>query len=104
MFYFIFYIISFYLYNYNFVCYRKIKLKLTFTLLLVKRNRLQKPTVMNSVSETCSKLKQEYDSCFNTWFTEKFLRGDNSNDVCGPLFQVYRDCVKVCYISLSYCK
>jgi len=49
---------------------------------------------MNSVSETCSKLKQEYDSCFNTWFTEKFLRGDNSNDVCGPLFQVYRDCVK----------
>ena len=50
---------------------------------------------MNSISEACIELKQNYDSCFNTWFTEKFLRGDQSMDVCTPFFQVYQDCVKV---------
>jgi len=49
---------------------------------------------MNSISEACSELKQSYDSCFNSWFTEKFLRGDQSLDVCTPFFQVYQDCVK----------
>ncbi|EFX69007.1 hypothetical protein DAPPUDRAFT_301169 [Daphnia pulex] len=49
---------------------------------------------MNSVSEACSQLKQNYDACFNTWFTEKFLRGDHSTDSCGPFFKVYRECVR----------
>lgn len=55
---------------------------------------------MNSVSEACSQLKQTYDACFNTWFTEKFLKGDNSIDACAPYFQVYQECVKVIILSL----
>lgn len=56
---------------------------------------------MNSVNEACSQLKQNYDACFNTWFTEKFLRGDHSTDSCGPFFKVYRECVRVSYLDSS---
>jgi len=48
---------------------------------------------MNSVGSECTELKQQYDACFNTWFAEKFLKG-NTHDVCAPLFKVYQECVK----------
>ncbi|XP_028320930.1 TP53-regulated inhibitor of apoptosis 1 [Gouania willdenowi] len=35
---------------------------------------------MNSVGETCTELKREYDQCFNRWFAEHFLKGDRSED------------------------
>lgn len=56
---------------------------------------------MNSVSETCSQLKQTYDACFNAWFGEKFLKGDHSIDACSPMFQVYQECVKVTRLVFS---
>lgn len=49
---------------------------------------------MNSLDPECNELKQKYDSCFNLWFTEKFLKGDTNEDMCKPLFVVYRDCVR----------
>ena len=49
---------------------------------------------MNSISPECQELKEKYDSCFNKWFSEKFLKG-NTKDECGALFEVYQDCVKV---------
>ena len=30
---------------------------------------------MNSLDPECNELKTKYDSCFNLWFTEKFLKG-----------------------------
>jgi len=39
-------------------------------------------------------LKAKYDSCFQLWFSEKFLKGDSSEDMCKPLFIVYQDCVR----------
>ena len=50
---------------------------------------------MNSVSDTCQPLKKEYDACFNSWFKDKFLKGD-STDSCVNLFKSYQTCVKVC--------
>jgi len=49
---------------------------------------------MNSLDPECNELKQKYDSCFNLWFTEKFLKGDTKDDMCKPLFVLYRDCVR----------
>lgn len=49
---------------------------------------------MESIGKECTELKQKYDACFNTWYSEKFLKGDASPD-CQDLFVQYRDCVLV---------
>ncbi|XP_056636440.1 TP53-regulated inhibitor of apoptosis 1-like [Diorhabda carinulata] len=49
---------------------------------------------MNSIGEACNDLKKEYDACFNTWFSEHFLRGSTNDSMCAPLFKVYQQCVK----------
>lgn len=53
--------------------------------------------IMNSIGEMCNDLKREYDSCFNTWFSEQFLKGNSNDSMCAPLFKVYQQCVKVSY-------
>ena len=45
---------------------------------------------MNSIGPECSDLKAKYDSCFNVWFSEKFLKGKDDEDMCKPLFILYR--------------
>lgn len=45
--------------------------------------------------EVCSELKQKYDACFNSWFSEKFLKGDTNDSMCASLLKVYKDCVAV---------
>ncbi|XP_053862307.1 TP53-regulated inhibitor of apoptosis 1 isoform X1 [Malaclemys terrapin pileata] len=50
---------------------------------------------MNSVGEACTELKREYDQCFNRWFAEKFLKGDNAGDPCVQLFKRYQLCVQL---------
>ncbi|GLV41880.1 uncharacterized protein CBL_13612 [Carabus blaptoides fortunei] len=47
-----------------------------------------------SIGETCHDLKKEYDTCFNTWFADHFLRGDTNDKMCAPMFKVYQECVK----------
>ncbi|KYM92538.1 TP53-regulated inhibitor of apoptosis 1 [Atta colombica] len=49
---------------------------------------------MNSIGEACNDLKQQYDVCFHTWFSEKFLKGDTSDSTCSHLFKMYQQCVK----------
>ncbi|CAO3574557.1 unnamed protein product [Mortierella alpina] len=44
-----------------------------------------------SVGEKCTKIKQEYDSCFNSWYSEKFLKGD-ATPQCDDLFFKYKEC------------
>lgn len=50
---------------------------------------------MNSIGEECTELKKKYDDCFNTWFSERFLKGDHDDSVCSSIFKVYQECVKV---------
>ena len=49
---------------------------------------------MNSLGEECNELKTKYDSCFNVWFSERFLKGDTSDSMCKPLFVLYQECVR----------
>ncbi|XP_005186566.1 TP53-regulated inhibitor of apoptosis 1-like [Musca domestica] len=49
---------------------------------------------MNSLGEDCNELKRKYDACFNLWFSERFLKGDNDDSMCAPIFKVYQECVK----------
>lgn len=50
---------------------------------------------MNSLGDECNELKRKYDECFNLWFSERFLKGDNDDSMCAPIFKVYQECVKV---------
>lgn len=51
---------------------------------------------MNSIDTACTPLKAQYDECFNKWFKDSFLQGNNNHEeACGGLFKQYRDCVKV---------
>ncbi|XP_017049733.1 TP53-regulated inhibitor of apoptosis 1 [Drosophila ficusphila] len=49
---------------------------------------------MSSVGEDCNELKKQYDACFNSWFSERFLKGQTDDSACAPIFRVYQDCVK----------
>ncbi|GJQ70898.1 hypothetical protein Trydic_g815 [Trypoxylus dichotomus] len=49
---------------------------------------------MNSIGEACNELKKQYDACFNTWFSEHFLKGSTNDSMCEPIFKVYQQCVK----------
>ena len=65
----------------------------------------------HSLSEECTPLKHEYDSCFNAWF-EGYLepavttssqtrsdytkrKADEFNTKCGPVWEKYRACIQV---------
>lgn len=48
---------------------------------------------MNSIGKDCNDLKKAYEECFNSWFSDKFLKGDKQ-DYCDSLFHVYRECVR----------
>ena len=56
----------------------------------VKENNERILSEMNSIGPECSDLKAKYDSCFNVWFSEKFLKGKDDEDMCKPLFILYR--------------
>ncbi|XP_017049732.1 TP53-regulated inhibitor of apoptosis 1 [Drosophila ficusphila] len=49
---------------------------------------------MNSIGEDCNELKKQYDACFNSWFSEGFLKGQTDDSGCAPIFRVYQECVK----------
>ena len=54
---------------------------------------------MDSIDITCTPLKQEYDQCFNKWYSEKFLNGQwnqkDGSEPCAELFKKYNACVTV---------
>ncbi|RKO96554.1 hypothetical protein CAUPRSCDRAFT_5050, partial [Caulochytrium protostelioides] len=45
-----------------------------------------------SISPDCQELKDKYDTCFNNWYSNKFLQGSIESD-CDHLFTLYRACV-----------
>lgn len=49
---------------------------------------------MESIGKECTELKQKYETCFNKWYAEGFLKGDRT-DICAPLFQEYKKCLDV---------
>jgi hypothetical protein len=52
---------------------------------------------MESLGPQCTQAKTAYESCFNTWYTNKFLKGKVDNE-CDELFQDYRRCILVSWL------
>ena len=51
---------------------------------------------MESIDSACTPLKAQYDECFNRWFKDSFLQGNNNHEeICGAVFKRYQECVKV---------
>lgn len=52
---------------------------------------------MESIDPDCTKLKQEYETCFYAWYSEKFLKGQGgeAGNECQELFRRYRTCLEV---------
>lgn len=49
----------------------------------------------SSFAPECTTLKQEYDECFNKWYSEEFLkgRGTNERNPCINQWTRYSQCV-----------
>lgn len=47
---------------------------------------------MDSIAPECTELKKAYETCFNSWYTNKFLKGDTT-DECATLFKAYSQCI-----------
>ncbi|KAG9511208.1 putative phospholipid-transporting ATPase IIB, partial [Fragariocoptes setiger] len=41
------------------------------------------------IAPECKELKIEYDNCFNTWFADRYLKGDTAN-ACDTTFKTYQ--------------
>lgn len=48
-----------------------------------------------SFAPECTPSKNAYDECFNTWYTEKFLKGKSLENECTELWDDYITCVNV---------
>lgn len=47
---------------------------------------------MSSIDPECKPLKETYDACFNSWYSEKFLKGQTTPG-CEELLSKYKACV-----------
>lgn len=51
---------------------------------------------MQSIAEDCTPLKAKYDTCFNTWFKNSYLKGGQDHEqACGEVFAAYQQCLQV---------
>lgn len=48
-----------------------------------------------SLAPQCNKAKERYDTCFLKWYSEKYLRGNGTQDDCITLFKEYNSCLSV---------
>lgn len=48
-----------------------------------------------SFAPECNELKQEYDTCFNSWYSEKFLKGKSTQNECEGFWDKYQECLNV---------
>ncbi len=49
------------------------------------------------VHAMCNALKDTYDKCFNTWFAEKYVTGQERTLGCQNEYDAYQECVKVLF-------
>lgn len=48
-----------------------------------------------SFAPECNELKQKYDTCFNTWYSEKFLKGKGLQNECEDFWIEYKECLDI---------
>jgi len=48
----------------------------------------------SSFAPHCSELKQKYDTCFNDWYANSFLKGTGESiNPCEDVFEKYKSCI-----------
>ena len=50
---------------------------------------------MESLDGECTQLKKAYEKCFNSWYSEDFVTGNDRSTPCEALFAEYRSCLDV---------
>ncbi|GMM28279.1 Mdm35 protein [Martiniozyma asiatica (nom. inval.)] len=48
-----------------------------------------------SFAPECNDLKAKYDTCFNSWYTEKFLKGKGLQNECIEFWDQYKECLDI---------
>lgn len=46
-----------------------------------------------SFAPECTESKTKYDTCFNSWYSDKFLKGESMENECTELWDDYITCV-----------
>lgn len=46
-----------------------------------------------SFAPECNDLKQQYDTCFNRWYSEEFLKGKSLENPCESFWDEYKACI-----------
>lgn len=49
---------------------------------------------MDSFHLPCNKIKDEYQKCFSSWFTECYMKGDYDDKRCAKKFDEYQKCLR----------
>jgi len=60
--------------------------------------QVQNPKYTESISPECTKLRLDYDNCFNKWFKDVFLANEGENElgsekICEFEFNKYHKCL-----------
>ncbi|PKI72069.1 uncharacterized protein At4g33100 [Punica granatum] len=55
--------------------------------------RERKPSSSPSSTSPCAQLRAAYYSCFNKWYSEKFVKGQWQKEECVAEWQKYRACL-----------
>lgn len=49
---------------------------------------------MDSFHVPCNQVKEEYQKCFSSWFTECYMKGDYNDKRCAKKFEQYQKCLR----------
>lgn len=49
---------------------------------------------MDSYHVPCNQMKEEYQKCFSSWFTECYMKGDYDDKKCAKKFEQYQNCLR----------
>lgn len=49
---------------------------------------------MDSFHTPCNQIKEEYQKCFSSWFTECYMKGDYDDKRCAKKFDQYQKCLR----------
>ncbi|KAK4793706.1 hypothetical protein SAY86_024141 [Trapa natans] len=55
--------------------------------------RERKPSPSPSSTSPCAQIRAAYYSCFNKWYSEKFVKGQWQKEECFAEWQKYRACL-----------
>lgn len=49
---------------------------------------------MDSFHVPCNQIKEEYQKCFSSWFSECYMKGDYDDKRCAKKFEQYQKCLR----------